>query len=100
MATSTLVETVGAANANTFATRAEFTQFLDDRFNAPTMTDDEKDVCLLEAAVTITRIDTWLGTRVDSTQALSWPRDYVPNPDLPTLNAAVTYYSTTVVPDR
>jgi hypothetical protein len=42
----------------------------------------------------------WVGTRVDTTQALPWPREYAPKPDLPDDITVGTsyYYLTTEIP--
>jgi hypothetical protein len=102
---SSLVETVGAANANTYATVADMDTYCDDRLNATAWTQggsDDGTRALIQAARELENI-LWKGTRVDSTQALSWPRDEVVNPDLPWASQEPQdsyYYSTTEIPDR
>ncbi len=39
---------------------------------------------------------TWVGDRVDGTQALSWPRQWAVDPDSPIQD----YYDSTVIPQR
>ena len=106
----TIDETVGGASANSFVTEVEFITRMTRRLNVPTGTtvepattcSDTEKIALMEAAREFDLL-LWQGTRVDSTQALSWPRDEVVNPDLPwaTQEPADTYYFlTTVIPDR
>jgi len=101
----TLVETIGSASANTFGTQAEADTYFDNRLNVSDWTgadSDDKDRALLQAAIEMCLM-AWKGTRVDSTQALCWPRDEVVNPDLPWASQEPQdsyYYETTEMPDR
>lgn len=100
----TIVATVGSASANSFVTEAEQIAYMATRLNASswttltgaTCTETEK-AAMVEATRELSAMR-WLGARVDSTQALSWPRAWVHNPDSPT--AAWDYYSTTAIPQR
>lgn len=72
-----LIETVGAANANTYATQAELEAYLATRL--PTMTlaaasNSVKEAALRMAARLLDASFDWTGTAVDETQALCWPR--------------------------
>lgn len=102
---SVVVATVGSASANSYVTIAEADAYLDDRLNASAWTgasDDDKARALFEAARELD-LYPWKGSRVDSTQSLEWPRDYVESPDIPwaTVEQADTYYYLrTVVPER
>lgn len=85
----TIVETPGSANANSFVTEAEVIAYMATRLNASawatvtgsTCTEDEKKA-LVEATRDLSALS-YKGERVDSTQALSWPREDCPNPDSP-----------------
>jgi len=102
-----ITATVGAADANSFITEAEADTYLGDRLNAGAWNDlgagvDTRLQALIEATRELNRLP-WAGTRVDSTQALSWPRDWVVNPDLPWAieeAADIYYYLTTEIPQR
>ena len=117
MAPPALVPTVGAADANTFATLAEATLYLSARLNATAFTGasaDDQNTALLEACRELSNLGVWKGRRVNTTQALSWPRDYVPDPDDPDNEgllvsgyddleapfSTIVYYLTTIVPGR
>lgn len=96
----TIVATVGSASANSFLTEAEQVTYMATRTNASswttvtgaTCTETEK-AAMIEATRELSAL-IWRGLRVDDTQALSWPRQGVVNPDSPTGNE----YATTVVP--
>ena len=94
-----ITETAGSATANSFVTLAEAATFMESRLNASTWEDDastdDKNRALVEATRQISRL-TWVGRRTDTTQVLSWPRQWATNPDDP--NAS--YYTNTVIPQR
>jgi len=73
----TLVATVGAASANSFATLAEAEVVAGERFpplDAWTLaSDDDKNRALLQARYDLEQ-ERFPGDRVDETQALEWPR--------------------------
>lgn len=101
---SAIVEAVGSASANSYVTQAEATTYLGDRLNSSAWTDapsDDKDRALIEAAREMQLLP-WDGARTDGTQALAWPRDYVPDPDTPLADPAqdYPYYANTVIPQR
>lgn len=58
---------------------------------------DSQNRALVEATRELGGRD-YVGRRVDSTQALEWPRWYAVNPDAPV--GSTWYYATTVIPDR
>lgn len=96
----TIDPSVGGASSNSFVTLAEAQAYMDGRLNESaweSATADSQNRALVEATRDISVL-TWKGTRASSTQALSWPRWFVLNPDLPW--AGVTYYASTVIPDR
>jgi len=70
--------TVGGANANTYATLAEFNDYAAVR--VPQLawfiaaSDAEKEAALQAATRALDAYFIWLGTAVDATQALTWPR--------------------------
>jgi hypothetical protein len=99
----TLVATVGASNANSFATRAEGDTFADARLDASAWTaasNDDKDRALI-AATALLDVFEFIGYRVNDTQALAWPRKYAVRPDRPyeSFDDDV-YYATTEIPVR
>jgi len=78
MATATLVETVGGASANTYATLAEADQYHDNRPDSGTTWDDasnaSKNEALLWAAKLLDALWDWNGNVINETQAMLWPR--------------------------
>lgn len=90
--------TVGGASANSYVTLATANTYVEGRLNASTWdaaSDDNKNRALVEAALELQYMR-WLGERVTDTQALSWPREWVVNPDDPNYD----YYDETAIPDR
>lgn len=108
----TITATVGSATANSFATEAQFIAYLAARLNphtgatvtGATCTEAEK-AALIEATRDLTA-KTWKGYRVDTTQVLSWPREYAPVPPTDTTadedigESGVVEYATDVIPTR
>lgn len=107
----TITATVGSATANSFVDEAAFIAYVAARPNAhsgattsgSTATEAEK-AALVQATRELSTLE-WKGSRVDATQALSWPRTYCPNPDAPFDADALTlddiiYFSETVIPSR
>lgn len=98
----TIVATVGSASANSFITEVEVIAYMDARLNASTWTTVSGTTCIEDektAMVEATRelsARHWAGLRVDTTQVLSWPRQWACNPDSPTGD----YYTTTEIPQR
>lgn len=93
-----IVATVGSASANSFTTLAEFTTYMESRLNSDSFDDattDEANRALCEATRELSAL-VWQGTRTDTTQALSWPREWVFNPDDPNHD----YFDNDVIPDR
>lgn len=90
--------TVGGANSNSFADVAYATAYF---ANNPYATkwqfaqSFEKENALITAAMEMEKLD-YLGSRVDSTQALKWPRAYVRKVDVPLGGSA--YYENTEIP--
>lgn len=75
----TLDATVGGADANSYATRADADTYFDNRLNATgwsALSDDDKDRALITATSRIEQ-ETFIGTPATETQALQWPRDGV-----------------------
>jgi hypothetical protein len=94
----TITATVGSASANSYATLAEAETYMEARLNGTlwdASTDDNKNRALVEAARELDPLG-WDGYRVDDTQAMSWPRSWVVNPDDPNRD----YYGSTTVPQR
>lgn len=73
-----LVETPGAANANTYATLAEANVYISSRLNTTVWDDsttDQKNAALLQAARLLDSVMCWTGSPTDEdVQALAWPR--------------------------
>ena len=95
----TIVATAGNASANSFVTLSEADTFMLSRLNASTWeTDastDDQNRALVEATRQISRLR-FDGNRADTTQILSWPRQWVIDPDNPNHD----YFSSSVVPQR
>jgi hypothetical protein len=94
----TIVATVGSASANSYVTQAEATAYLEGRLNSAAWTDastGDKDIALVEAFREL-NTRAYQGRRVSSTQAGQWPRQWVVDPDSPTLD----YVSPTAIPQR
>lgn len=75
--------TIGGAAANSYVTEAEAEAYHDARLNTSTWTSataDDKKRALLMAANRL-QIENWLGSRVNTTQRLAWPRLYVQKVD-------------------
>lgn len=102
--TVTIVATAGSASANSFITEAEAITYMAAHLNASawttvsgaTCTESEK-VAIIESTRELSMLS-WKGSRVDSTQALAWPRQFAENPDSPAL--AYLWFGSTVVPAR
>lgn len=77
-----IVATVGANNANSFVTTDEMTAYCEGRLNASLWTEADAQVAALVEATRDLSVLRWNGARVNSVQALSWPRIDCPNPDL------------------
>ena len=101
----TIVATAGSESANSYATVAEADAYLEPRLNSSAWDDaaaETQKAALVEATREMDLLP-WRGTRVDLTQALAWPREDVPIPDLPddvAVGSASSEYSTTAIPDR
>lgn len=94
-----IVATAGSASANSFTTLAELTTYMEARLNSTNFdsaTTDSKNRALVEATREISGLNSWVGSRTDDTQALSWPREFAPDPDVWTQ----TYYANTEIPQR
>jgi hypothetical protein len=96
----TITATVGSASANSFVTEAEQIAYMATRGNASTWTTvtgatctEAEKVAIIEATRELSALR-WRGYRVDDTQALSWPRYGVANPDSP----SGSEFATDVVP--
>ena len=91
----TIVETVGSASANSFVSEAVADAYLEARPNSSTWTGTTAKQQALISATRLLSMQQWQGARVDETQALAWPRQWVVNADAPWGN---TYFSTTAIP--
>lgn len=106
----TITATAGSATANSYASEAEFIAYAATRPNVlsgttasgSTITDAEKRA-LIQAQRELTVLS-WLGSRTDSTQALSWPREFVVDPDAPAITGltdiAELYFDDDEIPTR
>jgi hypothetical protein len=107
----TIQATPGHAQANSYATEAEYLARAETRLNLPSsvnttgtgsLTDTEKKA-LIEAQRELTTM-VWKGTRTTSTQALAWPRQDAPDPDAPGIYGLTDpddlYFDDTEVPLR
>ena len=97
MAVSTLDATAKGASSNSFVTRDAANQYFEDRPGSSTWTsasNDQKDQALLFATKLIDKNHSFKGERTTTTQSLSWPRQYVidPDPDVTyTGSGSITY---------
>lgn len=84
---ATLNADVGAADANAFVTAQEFFDYVSTRLNADAglVADDTRTRAIIEATRDLSAL-IYTGSRVDSTQALSWPRSYAIDPDAPAID--------------
>jgi hypothetical protein len=98
-----ITATVGSASANSFATEDEFDAYLETRLNVGTYTAANKQKALIEATRDLTLLS-YIGERVDSTQALAWPRADAPNPDSPAIDTVygdeLSDFAEDVIPQR
>lgn len=74
----TLVQTIGSATANSYATTADADTYFDERLHPnatlwSSQTTDDKERALITATRRLDQED-WQGVRVDEAQALDWPR--------------------------
>ena len=100
----TIVSTAGATGANSFVSESEMTAYCDARLNATIWTEAESQAAALVEATRELTLLPYVGTRVTTTQALAWPRDFAINPDTPSVeylgNIELLYFADTVVPQR
>jgi hypothetical protein len=114
VAPPTLVDTAGAATANTYLSRANAQAYFDARPFVASWTpasNDDKDIALLFATELLDR-QKWLGTKGATpagglTQALAWPRRWAPTlefdaaPDWVAeyfVDTSLLYYSELTIP--
>jgi hypothetical protein len=113
----TINATPGDASANSLATELQFIAYLATRLNVPTGSTVEGTTCsenerkaLIEATRELAQ-PAYVGDRVNTTQALPWPRAWAPNPDAPTTffdlatqipanGSVVVYFADDVIPQR
>ena len=101
----TIDASVGGASSNSHVTEVEAIAYMATRLNNSTWTSVTGSTCtenekkaLIEATRELTDLR-WKGRRADDTQILAWPRQWVLNPDAPTVGGA-TYYDSDVIPQR
>src|SRR5215475_3175217 len=73
---STIVTTIGSPSANSYISVVDGDAYFDDRLDAAKWTaaqTADKTRALLQAAKQM-QFENWLGSRVNSTQAMAWPR--------------------------
>lgn len=94
----TLDTTVGGAATNSYVSVATATTYLEARLNSSAWTaaaiEDQK-AALVEAFRELNLFE-FAGSRVTSTQAAQWPRQWAINPDAPWYD----YFSLTAIPQR
>jgi hypothetical protein len=92
----TITATVGADDANSFVTLAEANTYFNARPDGACWSPagaPEQQRALVYAGKQLNAMK-WYGMRVDSEQAMAWPRAYVPIPD------GYTYFDTDVIPQQ
>lgn len=75
--TPVIVETPGAANANSFATVAEYRTYWQSRlFNTQALaaTDDQVAAALVQTGRGLNALLVWTGAATDDVQSMTWPR--------------------------
>ncbi len=80
----TVIATPGAANANSYTTRAEATTYHASHLYASVWEDaedDQKDIALIWATRILDEEMDWVGSKVSAEQALRWPRSDVEDRD-------------------
>lgn len=92
--------TVGSASADSFVSVSDADAYIDTRLNVTAWTgastpDKER---ALKSATRELNLLAYLGTRVDTTQALAWPREGCPNPDAS--GGEDAFYDEAVIPER
>jgi hypothetical protein len=98
----TIETTIGASDANSFVTLDEAIEYLDGQLNADAFckaSDANQKRALIQAARVMDRWQ-WVGSQVDSTQALAWPRYDVEDPDGVGLSECPLYYPPDEIPQR
>jgi hypothetical protein len=94
--------TVGGAQANSYATRAEATAYFTDRHGASewgaSSDDTLKDQCLMSATWRLDQ-EVARGQKSTTAQRLAWPRSYVEDPDVPVGGTSV-YLDGATLPRR
>lgn len=93
-----IVATSGSATANSFVTADAADTYLDGRLNSSAWTSataDDKARALMEATREISVLN-YHGQRTDGTQALSFPREFLLDPDDPNS----FYFTNTEIPQR
>lgn len=101
----TIDATVGGASANSYVTLAEFTTYMDGRSTSTAFdgaTVDEQNRALVSATRRLEQ-EPYKGHRIDSAQALAWPRKYVPVADPAHSDETATlanHYDADEIPER
>lgn len=109
MAVSTIDATVKGSSSNSYVTLAEADQYFADRPGSTTWTgssNDEKNQALLYATKLLDKLNIFKGEKTSTTQSLSFPRKYLPDPDpdvaftTDTLRLRDRYLDENTIPDR
>lgn len=96
----TIIATAGAANANSYATVAEFFAYSDGRLGIEwqTLTDPDVSRALIQATIELDGLD-YIGDVATDTQSLKWPR--VTNDEFTILDSDRDFpFSDTQIPQR
>lgn len=98
----TVDATVGGASANSYVTVNEVSTYWANKLGGDSWTDETDADTKAKAVITATRnLDSdysFEGYRVDTTQALKWPRGMVEKVDPGYVGGAALYYSLTEIP--
>lgn len=78
-----IVATPMSATANSFVTAAEMTAYCESRLNASAWSAADAQLPALAEATRDLSVLSYLGEKSTADQALSWPRRYVADPDMP-----------------
>ena len=109
MSVSTVDATAKGASSNSFVTLANANQYFEDRpgnSDWTGATTDARNQALLHSTKMLDKLYRWRGERTTTTQSLSWPRQYVPDPDpdleykTGAVRLRLSYIDEDVIPNR
>jgi len=95
MAVTLVVESgESKTDSNTYISLSDANAYMDARIGTAIWddaTESDQNAALVQSARILDRYVEWTGVKTDETQAMEWPRQYVPDPDYKTVNALDFY---------